>query len=68
MCGRFSLYKIIELSERFRLNKIASQIALSYNIAPSQDVFAIDSNNQLVQLRWGLVPHWSKEATAKRNY
>ena len=66
MCGRFSLYKIIELSERFRLKKIASQLAPSYNIAPSQSVFAIDSNNQLVQLRWGLVPHWSKEATVKK--
>jgi len=39
-----------------------------YNIAPSQNVpIVCDTGNgrELALARWGLVPHWSKEARTK---
>lgn len=32
-----------------------------YNVAPTQNVPVLRSPNELTQLRWGLVPAWSKE-------
>jgi putative SOS response-associated peptidase YedK len=34
-----------------------------YNIAPTQDVPVIvrQSPNRIVMMRWGLIPHWSKD-------
>ncbi len=64
MCGRFTL--------RANLNLILQQFALTevpdltprYNIAPTQMVPVIRagaSGRELVMLRWGLIPSWSKD-------
>lgn len=66
MCGRFSLYRLEGIIERFRVKKTTFQIIPSYNIAPSHEIFAIDSNNQLIKLKWGLIPFWTKERTLKK--
>jgi putative SOS response-associated peptidase YedK len=67
MCGRFSQTASPEV--------IAQQFELidpplfnpRYNIAPSQPVVAIridpdTTTRRLVQLRWGLIPSWAKDA------
>lgn len=69
MCGRYSLHtpraKIIE---KFHIGRdlVPESLLGRYNIAPSQPVAAVrvaaDGIRELVALRWGLIPHWAKEA------
>ncbi len=70
MCGRFSL-KVSDarkLAERFRAAldaRLATvEIRPRFNIAPSQSILAVRMENGervLTQLKWGLIPSWSKE-------
>jgi len=67
MCGRFTL--------RAKLNLLLRQFAaetstvdewpVRYNIAPTQEVLAVrcaeNGQRELVPLRWGLIPPWSKD-------
>ncbi len=65
MCGRYSLTKPIKtLQEHFMAKVIFSDHAARYNIAPSQTVpivVASQDGLEIRPLRWGLVPHWSKD-------
>lgn len=72
MCGRYNLITNVQaLIDFFEVDQTlvdASALQPRYNIAPSQDVPIVrDSGNgrELVLARWGLVPHWSKEARPK---
>lgn len=65
MCGRFSLTAPLE--EIIKLFNIVNgdelDYEISYNIAPSQNIFSIVSdgeNNRGGFLRWGLVPSWAE--------
>ncbi len=52
------------MRERYRL-KETPQLDDRYNIAPMQDIAAVrvaKDANELVLLRWGLIPSWSKDA------
>ena len=69
MCGRFAQKrKPAELAKLFRLTRIA-EAAQSweprYNLSPTQNALVIraspDSERELTIMRWGLIPHWSKE-------
>ncbi len=69
MCGRFAQKrKPTELTRYFRLTRIA-EAAQSweprYNLSPTQNALVIrtttDSERELTIMRWGLIPHWSKE-------
>ncbi|MGI6454284.1 MAG: SOS response-associated peptidase [bacterium] len=66
MCGRFSLITPVEILKNiFRLNRTID-IQPRYNIAPTQSVPVIrihqkTGERELVELRWGLVPHWAKD-------
>ncbi len=68
MCGRYTLRSSIKeiaealeaVSEKIREDKAR------YNIAPTQAVVAAreaDEVRELVQLKWGLVPAWAKDAS-----
>src|SRR5262245_35683175 len=65
MCGRFA--RIVSdrtLRERYRLEKMA-QLRDGYNIAPQQSIGAVRTTEgvrELVLLKWGLIPSWSKDA------
>lgn len=64
MCGRFVQYSDPELyAERFGLDLVC-EAEPRYNLAPTQPVLAIrlapEGKRELVPLRWGLIPHWSK--------
>ncbi|KAA6184255.1 SOS response-associated peptidase [Thiohalocapsa marina] len=66
MCGRFVQSSDQEvLEEHFGLDQL-SAVSPRYNVAPTQPVLAIRAEQtdvdrrELVQLRWGLVPAWSK--------
>ena len=70
MCGRFALFiDLNTLIEAFglSLNVPPGAITPRYNIAPSQQVVGICQNadgfRRLKSFRWGLIPHWAKDAS-----
>ena len=65
MCGRYSLTTPPEkIAKAFSLAPPLLNLAARYNIAPSQEApvirLADGDKRELVLLRWGLVPSWSK--------
>jgi putative SOS response-associated peptidase YedK len=66
MCGRFTLFESEKaLSREFGVSGIPP-LSPRYNIAPSQSVAAVreahaGTGRELVLLRWGLIPSWSKD-------
>ncbi|HHU31159.1 MAG: SOS response-associated peptidase [Zhaonellaceae bacterium] len=64
MCGRFSAVDIVELYKQFQIENSVASLVPRYNIAPSQEIPAIiskNNKNELMMLRWGLVPNWAKD-------
>jgi putative SOS response-associated peptidase YedK len=65
MCGRYTLRsKLNVLLRQFGAETNIQQLPLRYNIAPTQDVPVIrqaDAGRELVTMRWGLIPSWSKD-------
>ena len=70
MCGRFTLHTPeSRIREVFDLGQ-SEPLGLKprYNIAPSQQVPIIrdrETSREMIMVRWGLVPHWSKEPKTK---
>jgi putative SOS response-associated peptidase YedK len=66
MCGRFLLFSdASSLASHFDLAGLP-ELAPRYNIAPTQPVAAVragEAGRELVRLRWGLVPPWSRDMT-----
>ncbi|PLX41213.1 MAG: DUF159 family protein [Deltaproteobacteria bacterium] len=68
MCGRFAI-----AAPRFGKIEAAlgagfPEVRVSYNIAPGSDipVISLDGGQPVLSyMRWGLVPHWSKEPRSK---
>lgn len=67
MCGRFTItVSLDELMEMFDVQELTGDVRLvpRFNIAPSQMIPAIiahEGKRRLGELRWGLVPSWSKD-------
>ena len=65
MCGRFAFYSPSEATAALFGVDGAVEVEPRYNIAPTQFVAAIRSNDaqqrELSMLRWGLVPFWAKD-------
>jgi putative SOS response-associated peptidase YedK len=64
MCGRYLLLSSgREIAETFDLAGFP-ELAPRYNIAPTQPVAVVragEAGRELVRLRWGLVPPWSRD-------
>ncbi len=66
MCGRFAQYSNPDdLALPFGLETVDLDEPPRYNLAPTQPVLAVrlaadQQRRELVRLRWGLVPFWSK--------
>lgn len=45
------------------MDLFGAELTASYNIAPTQEIFAVtrDNGRRLGKLHWGLVPSWSKD-------
>ena len=71
MCGRFTLRSNwAQIAQVFQLERWEEHRP-RYNIAPESTIFAVRRNlvsgsNELVPLRWGLIPSWSKDPTIAR--
>ncbi len=67
MCGRFTRISLLEdIIEAFDVAEIACDLGASYNIAPTQPIAVIQEQSgtrRLVTFRWGLIPHWAKDAS-----
>jgi putative SOS response-associated peptidase YedK len=65
MCGRFAFYSPSEATAALFGVDSATAVEPRHNIAPTQFIAAIrrdeEKHNQLVMLRWGLVPSWAKD-------
>jgi putative SOS response-associated peptidase YedK len=68
MCGRFTLTTSVrDLANLFQATPMETPgLQPHYNIPPSMPVLAVrklpgDAQRQLVALRWGLIPSWSKD-------
>ncbi|HNZ31940.1 MAG TPA: SOS response-associated peptidase [Smithellaceae bacterium] len=64
MCGRFVLLTDLTIiAESFNIQNIACEHKPGDNISPGQQIIAVlrkNSQNTLVNLRWGLIPAWAK--------
>lgn len=64
MCGRFVNY-IKDLGEWETIfDSWADARGTGYNVSPTQSIPVITSN-ALINMRWGLIPGWSKESSTK---
>jgi putative SOS response-associated peptidase YedK len=71
MCGRFTIANpdVGQIAEQFALPNVP-QVTFEprYNVAPTQAVAVVfndaESKNHLDFMFWGLIPSWSKDATA----
>ncbi|MHB1418756.1 MAG: SOS response-associated peptidase [Bacillota bacterium] len=65
MCGRYSFTDPADVQERFNLDSVNLVLVPRYNIAPTQDVPVIinEGRPRLDLFKWGLIPHWAKDAT-----
>jgi len=65
MCGRYSVDKSPEdLAALLDAINLAGELAPSYNVAPTDPVPAVvvrHDRRELLPVRWGLVPSWSKD-------
>lgn len=65
MCGRFTLATdLTTIKGVFQLQDNIFDYIPRYNIAPSQMILSITGGpdgRQVNRMRWGLIPHWSRE-------
>lgn len=68
MCGRYVLKAALPDIARMLGMDVAMDLQPRYNIAPTSDVpvcrMRDADHRELTLMRWGLVPHWAKQADA----
>ncbi|MBU1193182.1 MAG: SOS response-associated peptidase [Gammaproteobacteria bacterium] len=69
MCGRFARTSPVETFATLFHAQSTDELDPAYNIAPTQNLLVARNTpsgiRELVNLHWGLVPHWSKGPDAK---
>lgn len=62
MCGRFALHHPNdEIHEQFNIERPIFLTEPRYNIAPTQVIAVVTPAREVVAMRWGLIPRWSKD-------
>jgi putative SOS response-associated peptidase YedK len=64
MCGRFTRTQTIDdIAEAFFAEIVETDLAPSYNVAPTQNIVSLAGNSvkRLTTMRWGLIPSWAKD-------
>lgn len=66
MCGRFSQQRpASELTEIFAAEPLVDDLGPRYNVAPTDEALVVvqrEDRRGLTAYRWGLIPHWAKDA------
>lgn len=72
MCGRYVLAETGEdIRKRYHATMPLIEVEKRYNVAPTQMMPTVirgsgkKPDNEIVTMRWGLIPHWAKEASTK---
>lgn len=69
MCGRYVLSKPHNVVDRFAATQVKINLEPHFNIAPSQlnPIVLQEASGEIVvdEMKWGLVPFWSKEPKAE---
>ena len=67
MCGRYGLVPGKNFDERFDIENRQEPLSPQYNVAPgsTMPVVVRNSPNHVALMKWGLIPHWSKEPRVK---
>jgi putative SOS response-associated peptidase YedK len=71
VCGRYlSVSTPEQLVETFGVDEVRTEpLPLRWNVAPTLDVYAVierDAVRRLGTLRWGFVPHWTRQLKGAR--
>ena len=65
MCGRYTLSNPNEILAELASGDDGSPLAARYNVAPRQIAPVVvadeDGSRQVVSMRWGLIPNWTKD-------
>lgn len=64
MCGRYGLYEVSGLEDRFKAKSAVKKITDNYNVAPGQTMPVVvsgEDGNTIRQMKWGLIPSWTKD-------
>jgi len=66
MCGRFvSTSTPDQIASYFEAEAVAGSLGANYNVAPSQDIYAVvagaDGVARVQTFHWGLIPSWAKD-------
>jgi len=63
MCGRYGFVPGKNFFKRFKIDKYTGQLKPSFNVAPGKmmPVIIRQSPDQLIEMKWGLVPHWADD-------
>ncbi|MGQ9841974.1 MAG: SOS response-associated peptidase [Spirochaetota bacterium] len=68
MCGRFAQIEPVDvIAQRLQVATVLVQrTAPRYNICPAEDIVVLVQNpdEQLIEIRWGLIPYWAKDPSA----
>lgn len=59
MCGRYALYELDQLAERYRVD-VPKSLQPNYNVAPTQQMPVI-TDDGLKVMRWGIIPPWARD-------
>jgi putative SOS response-associated peptidase YedK len=64
MCGRYSLICIDDLGNRFRVFNPMIGARSHFNVSPATEMPVIvrSEKDEIAQMRWGLVPSWTKDS------
>lgn len=67
MCGRYGLVPGTNFDERFDVEYQQEPLLPQYNVAPgsTMPVVVRNSPNHVELMKWGLIPHWSKQPRVK---
>jgi len=66
MCGRYSQAQEQKLLiPRYQAELTETMITPRFNIAPTQNAVVVveEGKRQIKMMRWGLIPHWAKDAS-----
>lgn len=60
MCGRFAYAPKINKEEDIQIIDRDNTLKISYNISPGMIISTLNSKYEVENLKWGLIPHWSR--------
>lgn len=70
MCYRYALSVRPEIKERFNINDLPLGLETHYNIALWKEIPVVvkwDNKNEMMLMKWLLIPHWAKESKTGYN-